>query len=193
MSQHDESPRDAAIDAASMMKHLDSGTLADLRRMEPGREAAGFWKLVARHPATIGNPNREAEWMRIIRILAILTPKGKPGNRGSLHDGKRRLGHVLCDGGDPNWPGTAPSGPPRPVFSEHRLATLLAARGQHRAVLLTRAARAIARSIPPDAGVNVWDIARALLFPGDNRQIAEHYYRRLDKAASAQSEEGPSP
>ena len=125
-----------------------------------------------------------------ISVLAILTPKGDPENRSSLHNEKRRLGEVLCDGGDPKWPNKAPSGPPRPVFSEHRLARLMAARGQQRAVLLTRAARAIA---PPEDGLNVWDVASTLLFPDDNRQIAEHYYRRLDRAATAQSEEGISP
>ena len=93
---------------------------------------------------------------------------------------------MLCDGGDQGWTG------PRPAFSERRLAQLMGARGQQRAVLLERAARALARSMPSGSGVNVPDIAYMLLTPDDGRRLAEPYYRRLDRAAQAatKSEEG---
>ena len=186
MSQHDETPARAVIAAAKMMQHLDPGSLAELRRMEQGRGAPHFWRLVAQHPRTIGRPEKEDTWMNIIRIIAILTPKGGSAERPQLHNRRRPLGEVLCDGGDPGWTG------PRQAFSERRLAQLIAARGPQRAVLLERAARALARSMPSGSGVNVPDVAHLLLTPDDGRRLAEPYYRRLDSAerAAKQSEEG---
>ena len=131
--------------------------------------------------------------MTLVRILAILTPKGDPSERHDLHDPQRRFGTVLCDGGDPAWPGPG-SGRPSPVFSERRLAQLMAARGPQRAVLLERAARRLARTRSPNSGVNVVDIASTLLQPDNGRQLAEPYYGRLDRAeqATKRSEEGAS-
>lgn len=120
--------------------------------------------------------------MSIVRILAILTPKGDPTERKPLHDAKRQLGEVLCDGGDPSWPD---SNPPRPMLSEQRLARLIAARGRQRGVLLRRAVSAISRTRRQDSGVNVTDIAWTLLdsdIGRTGRRIAESYYRRLDRA-----------
>ena len=115
-----------------------------------------------------------------------MTPKGDPANRVSLHDSRRRLGEVLCDGGDPGWTG------PRPVLSDRRLTQLIAARGPQRAVLLIRAARMLARSRIPGSGVNVPDIALTLLGPATGQLLAEPYYRRLDRAESGaeKSEKG---
>lgn len=182
MPQDDESPATAALAAATLMQHLDPGSLAGLRRMEKGRCAPAFWRLVARHPDTIGRPRQADTWMNIVCILAILTAKGDPEKRKPLHDRERRLGEVLCDGGDPGWAG------PKPVFSEYRLMKLLAARGPQRAILLTRAARAIARSMSPGSGLNVPDIAYALLSPANERHLAEPYYRRLDRVAAQHPE-----
>ncbi len=170
----------AAVAAARMLQGLDPGQLAQLRRMDGGTGAAGFWRLAAQHPETVG---REQElWMAIIQIVAILTPKGDPASRWELHDPRRRLGAVLCDGGDPGWPGTAS---PRPIVSEPRLGRLIASRGKQRAVLLTRAARAIARTRLARTGINVVDIAWTLLDPDSRystQRLAEPYYRRLDRA-----------
>ena len=170
----------SAVAAARMLQGLEPGLLAELRRMEGGTGAAGFWRLAAQHPETIGR-NQDL-WMAIIRIMAILTPKGEPAKRGQLHDAKRRLGAVLCDGGDPGWPGSAS---PRAVLSEPRLGRLIASRDKQREVLLTRAARVIARTQQPGSGVNVVDIAWTLLDSDSNRsarRLAEPYYRRLDRA-----------
>ena len=186
MPRASESPAEATLAAAKFLQQLAPGPLAELRRMEQGSAAPAFWRLVARHPNSIGRPDREQVWMNIIRILAILTRKGDQENRSWLHDSKRRLGQVLCDGGDPNWTG------PRPALSEYRLMKLMAARGQQRTVLLTRSARAIARSMIPGSGLNVPDIAYVLLSPGNDRHLAEHYYRRLDSAPASHSEEGTS-
>ena len=76
-------------------------------------------------------------------------------------------------------------GKPRPVFSEHRLAQLMAARGTQRGVLLTRAARTLARSRTEESGINILDIACTLLAPDNGRHLAEPYYRRLDRAERA--------
>ena len=170
-----------AIAAAHMLEKLEPGPLAELRRMDISASAAGFWRLAAQHPATINDKSLE-DWVAIVRILAILTPKGDPMERKPLHDPKRRLGEVLCDGGDPNWPN---SNPLRPVLSEQRLARLMATKGKQRGVLLRRAVSAISRTRQPDSGINVADIAWTLLDPNSGhtgRRIAEHYYRRLDRA-----------
>ena len=184
-----ETPGDAAIAAAGRLRHLDPGSLAELRRMKPGAGAPVFWRLVAQHPNTIGRAGDEKTWqetwMDIVRILAILTPKGDPTTRPRLHNPKRRLGEVLCDGGDREWNG------PRPLVSELRLARLMSARGSQRAELLRHAARMIARS-RRDVGIDVVDVAMVLLRPDDGRRLAEPYYRCLDRAEAAarHSEEG---
>ena len=179
----------AAIAAACMLEKLRPGPLAELRRMTTSAGAAGFWLLAAQHPDTINNSLED--WMSIVRILAILTPKGDPAKRKPLHDAKRRLGEVLCDGGDPNWPD---SNPPRPVLSEPRLARLMAARGKQRGVLLHRAVRAISRTRQQDSGINVVDIAWTLLDSDSRRtgrRIAEPYYRRHDRAErNSQTDQG---
>jgi CRISPR system Cascade subunit CasB len=167
----------AAVGAANALRLLDPGPLAELRRMEAETAAPAFWRLAARYPDSIGA--RPAEWLEIIRILAILTPKGLAEGRPALHDANRALGAALCDGGDPGWSGD------RPALSERRLAQLLAARGPARVVALTRAARALARSRPPQAGLDVRGIAWAILHPTGTARIAEQYYRRLDRSTAA--------
>ena len=171
----------AALATAKMLQHLDPGQMAELRRIRTASTGApGFWRLVARHPETIGR--RQETWMAIIRILAILTPKGEAAKRQPLHNATRRLGEVLCDGGDPGWPH---SNSLRPVLSERRLAQLMAARKHQREVLLERAARAINRTLQSGCGVNVVDIAWTLLDQDSGRigrRLAESYYRRLDRA-----------
>ena len=173
--------------AAAAIGRLEPGDLAALRRMQEDRPAPAFWRLAARHPGTIGRADQEPQWVAVLRIIAILTPTGNPEERPVLHDQRQPLGKVLCDGGDPAWDGN------KPALSEQRLAQLLAARGAQRAVLLTRAMRAIARSRAPDSGVNVVDIAAALVPLDDHffrlrqrrlseRRIAKPYYDRLDAA-----------
>ena len=148
----------------------------------------------ARSPPCGGRQDLAEQWTAILRILAILTPRGDPGKRPPLHnpDPKRRLGAVLCDGGNPGWPGGER---PQPAFSERRLAQLMAARERQRIVLLERAARALARSMQPGSGLHVPDIALVLLCPDDGRRLAEAYYRRLDRAEqeTARKSKGETP
>lgn len=187
MQGSDDKPSKAVRAAAKAIQSLAAGELAELRRMKEGQGAPAFWRLAARHPGTIGCSDREADWTNIVRILAILTPKGDPERRAPLHNETRHLGEVLCDGGDSSWP-SAGRGKPRPVFGEHRLAQLIAARGPQRAKLLERAIR----FIESGSQVNVVDIANTLLKPDGARRLAEPYYRRLDRAewTAGQSKEG---
>ena len=173
----------AAIAASAYLRTLSPGALAEVRRMDPDHPAPAFWRFVARHSAAIGV--HEGAWVLILRIFAILTPRGDPDTRASLHINKRRLGCVLCDGGDPSWPGPT-LGEPKPVYSELRFEKLLASRGSQRSLLLTRAARTVAKSMAAGSGVNVTDIAFAILYPDNptiNSGLARSYYSRLDSAA----------
>lgn len=192
MEKPDETAAAAALAAATELHRLAPGPLAQLRRMNGRTAGPMFWRLAARYPRMIGSKAKQGEWVAILRILATLTEKGDPDQRRRLHDADRPLGEVLCDGGTrDNWPSKG-GGEPRPVFSESRLLQLLSARGPQRAVLLERAARALVRSREPGCGINVVDIAFAVLRPADSRRLAEPYYRRLDRAelAAAKSEEG---
>ena len=126
----------------------------------------------------LGVPDRP-DWVSIVRILAILTDRGAPENRAVLHDAARPWGQVLCDGGDPRWRGEPHD---RPLLSEQRLAQLLAARGNARRVLMTRAARAVAARHGPGLQANVADIAWSILAPDNAAILAKPYYRRFDGA-----------
>lgn len=176
-------------DIGQALADLDPGALAELRRMSLVGDAPGapyFWRLVARHD--FGRHERLLTWARIVQIMAILTDKGAPNGRKSVHapasedNGWRGLGNALCDGGDPAW-GKGEIDP-RPMLSELRFARLLTARGAMRAELMERAARAFAAKKPPGAQVNCTDLARCLLDPHNpehTRKLARDYYARLDR------------
>lgn len=170
----------AVVQVATFIQHLEPGPLAELRRLDATRPSAPFWRLAAQYSDSIGRPDRQDTWMSIVRIIATLMPKGDPTARPSLHDPRRLLGEVLCDGGDPTWPWGNTAA--RPVYSEARFSRLLNARGRQREILMERAARTIARSRQPESGVNLVDVAYALFRPMDQRRLAEAYYRRLDRA-----------
>lgn len=168
---------------------LDSGPLAELRRMEPdGAGTPIFWRLAAELSF---HSDQTREWMQIIRILAILTPKSRLNPTVRLHDRSRWLGRVLCDGGNPAWPTDRNS--PRPALSEERFARLLATPVAQRGEALTRTARMLARSRAPELGVNCAEVARFVLDSGDSRllqNIARAYYDRLDHATRNPKKEG---
>jgi CRISPR system Cascade subunit CasB len=176
---------------AGALRDLDPGPLAELRRMEPDRGEAlapYFWRMASRHGL---RPTER--WALIVKMMAILTDKGDPANRASPHaarskdNGWRGLGHALCDGGDPSWPGGTT---PRPMLSEARFARLVAAKGKIRDELLLRSVRALAAKKPPGAGVDCVGIARLVRWPGDTeatRRLAEDYYNRLDRAEYRQN------
>lgn len=179
----DHNPGSTALSVAAELRRLDPGALATLRRMEDDGAAPAYWRLAASRPPLSDRP---ARWAPIVRALAILTPKGAPEERGELHDQRRPLGTALCDGGDPEWPGTlAPGHKPKPIFSERRLAQLMAARGRQRDILMTRAIRALAASRSADVGLRVPEVAWAFLLSDPSEMLAKPFYSRLDRAERA--------
>lgn len=172
---------DTIFAIAGALHALDPGPLAQLRRMEMGGPGAPmFWRLAAQHD--FGDEERLIIWERIVRIMAILTPRGERSPSHRLHDKHHRLGAALCDGGNPGWGG---GGEARPVLSEQRLAKLLTSRDKQRAQHMERACRALARTRNPAHGVNCTDIAAFLLFPTDPKpmqHMAQAYYARLERS-----------
>ena len=163
------------------MNRLGTGPLAGLRRMAvDGPGTTDFWHL-AKNCDFLEHPRTNA-WMQIVKIMAILTPRGEPAGRSPLHDKSRPLGKALCDGGRDDWSAASDT----PFLSETRLARLLAQHPAQRAEALERLARALATRRNPKIGINCADIAALLL--DSNRQsshlrkLAQTYYRRLDSA-----------
>lgn len=173
-----DNQRKAATAASAMLRQLSVGDLAELRRMPLDGGVPAFWRLAAGHSDTIASNDA---WVAIVRILAILSARGDPAQRPELHNPKRPLGEVLCDGGDPGWGGSPP------VFSEARLRHLIAAPRDQRARLLERAARMIRTRMALGSGVNVSDIAAALLLRDPGKLLARPYYRRLDRAGASKA------
>jgi CRISPR system Cascade subunit CasB len=169
---------------------LDPGPLAELRRMEiDGPGTPVFWRLATQcgFSAPVG---AASVWMRIVRILAILTPAGTRGSSVRLQERSRRLGAVLCDGGDPGWSASAQAAP---VFSESRLARLMAMPAAQRGEALERAARMLATRRRTDRGLQCTDFARLLLGHNESdalRDLAQTYYQRLDSAMRNSKKEG---
>ncbi|MBF0192641.1 MAG: hypothetical protein HQL99_16115 [Magnetococcales bacterium] len=154
---------------------LDPGPLARLRRMDVnGPGETDFWQLAGKcgFLAAIQGDG----WLRLVKIMALLTPKGDPATRGRLHQSERAFGAVLCDGGQLDWSGE------RAFLSESRLARFLSLPVDRRGEALEGMARMLAASRSPNSGVNCLDIA-CLLFSNDvkhTRKLASAYYRRLD-------------
>lgn len=169
----------AVGEIAAKMCRLGTGDLAQLRRMEVGGPGcSAFWQLASAGGVIDAAPI--TPWMRIIKIMAILTPKGERAKGIPLHDDRYRLGGVLCDGGDPGWKDAT-----RPFVSETRLARFLSQPPDHHGEALERIARALANRRVIDRGLNCADIAALLLFPESKtsaQALATSYYRRLDSA-----------
>lgn len=164
-----------AREIAAMLRGLEPGPLAVLRRMDDSG-APALWRLAAKHGAI----SRDIDaWCAITRMLAILTPRGRPEDRPRVAH-HIPLGRALCDGGDPGWKPRDPTNP-EGVVSERRLAAFLVARGPARRVTLQRLVRAIATSLPADCQVRPADLAFAVLADADpQNRIARDYYARLD-------------
>ena len=185
-SRDDSRADNIALSIARRMEFFGNGEMAALRRLDVDAPVPAYWRLAARHPVLSEN---QQVWMPIVKALAFLTLKGQPGERGELHDPKRKLGTALCDGGSRDWPGAiAPTTSPRPLISEQRLAQLLAARGSLRSVLLLRAVRSLAANREPKVGLDLGDLAWRFLDP-DPAFLAAPYYLRLDRAARATTQQ----
>lgn len=175
---------------SSAMLRLGTGELAELRRMEIGGPGcAAFWSLAA-ECGFIDDSGRTDAWMRIVKIMAILTPKGERTKARPVHDPKQRFGTALCDGGDPAWSAAAQA---RPFLSERRLMRFLTEPAGRRAESLERIAQMLATNRKAESGLDCAEIAALLLFPANKfsaRDIARAYYRRLDSVVrDAQQEE----
>jgi CRISPR system Cascade subunit CasB len=170
--------------ASADILRLGTGPLAELRRMMmEGPGVPAFWQVAAAG-GFLDEKSRTGTWMRIVKIMAILTPKGERKNDDRLHDEGRRLGAVLCDGGDPNW--KPEGGEPRPFLSELRFARFLSQPLEQRGDALERIARSLANRKNRDSGINCAEIAALLLFPEISyglQDLARDYYKRLDSAA----------
>ena len=181
----------AVEDAAGEMGRLDPGAMAALRRMTADNPAPAFWKIAVRHEGVMLGNQRD-KWVAILRFLAVITPRGAPETRPKpLHVAGRKhhLGAALCDGGNPEREGGSPGWDgKRPVMSERRLAQLLATRGTARIDALARAARLLATTRDPKAGIDVRSVAWAFLAPDSTNPIAEAYYRCLDNARGSTEE-----
>ena len=166
---------------AEKLLEFAPGPLAELRRMEPGGPGGTvFWWLVA-ETGIPDLPQQLPAWIQFIRILAILTPKGVRSPTVQLQDPLRRLGEVLCDGGNPRWP-AQPTSDMRPVYSEARLARFLSLPPDDRGPALETLARILARTRNPEVGIQCKDFADLLLHPSDPRPIhdlARFYFTRL--------------
>ena len=180
-----------ALSAALL--RLGTGELAELRRMETnGPGCAAFWQLAAAC-GFIGEVNRTDTWMRIVKFMALLAPKGERTRVLPVHDPARRLGAALCDGGNPDWGAGVET---RPFLSETRLMRFLSEPPRQRAETLVRFARTLATNRDPRSGVDCNEIAALLLFPDKKtnlQDVARAYYRRLDPAMRrAKKEEKPA-
>lgn len=143
-----------ALAIAAALAAADPGDKAEARRMGPGGSPL-FWRQVAR----LGIPEgEERDWLLFTRLVALMTPASR---ETSIHDPDRTLGSALAASG----------------LSEARFARLLAARGPSRDDALERAIRMMARK---GGGLNVTDLARAILWPDDTSRIARSYYQQLD-------------
>lgn len=156
-------------DLAKKMRQLDTGDLARLRRMQvDGPGEAAFWQLEQRcHLIRNGDKTPDASyvrsWLQLVKILAILMPKGDKKNRPSLHNQGYSLGEALHHGG----------------LSEVRLMRFLALPFTRRGEALERIARMLAANRDVQRGINCIDFATLLLSnkSGHVQKLARNYYR----------------
>lgn len=147
-----------ALAIAHALVAADPGDKAEARRMGP-EGGALFWRLVARLEIPV---RQEADWRLFTRLVALLTPASR---ETSVHDADRPLGAAMAEAG----------------LSEQRFARLLAARGASRADGLERAVRMMARKVQ---GLDVTDLAGAILWPQATSRLARTYYQKLDHVKS---------
>lgn len=163
MSKPESETARRALAITAALAAASAGDKAEVRRMGPAGSAL-FWRQVAR----LGIPlAQEADWLLITRLIALMTPAGRAH---SIHDPARPLGAALAEAG----------------LSEQRFARMLAARGPARADALERAVRMMARK---GGGMDVTDLAWAILRPDDTSRLARNYYHQLDHFKSEDTQD----
>ena len=147
---------------------LDPGSLARLRRMDTsGPGEAEFWKLAVSHGF-----RTDQTGMMLVKLLAILTPKGQPGEK-QLHDRSIQLGKLLATGKNN-----------KPLLSESRLLRFIALPFDKRPDSLERICRLIAAN--DHEGINCTELARLLFYPHGKhtRHLACHYFSNLEDTSN---------
>jgi CRISPR system Cascade subunit CasB len=163
MSQPESEIARRSLAIAAALAASDPGDKAEARRM--GAAGSGlFWRQVARLGIP---PGQEGDWLLFTRLVALMSPASRTT---SIHMPNRALGAALAEAG----------------LSEHRFARLLAARGKSRNDALERGIRMIARK---RAGLDVTDLARAILRPDDTSRLARSYYHQLDHVTSEDTQD----
>ena len=143
---------------------LDPGSLARLRRMDPlGPGEAEFWKLAVSH-----HYRTDQVGIMLIKLLAILTPKGQPGKK-VLHIPQMPLGKLL-----------ARIENSRPLLSETRLLRFIALPFEKRPEALERICFLIAAK--GHDGLDCVGLAKLLFYPEVNhtRILARAYFSSLN-------------
>ncbi|MHA7969330.1 hypothetical protein [Rhizobium sp. CAU 1783] len=149
------------------MMQLDPGGLARLRRMDvDGPGELEFWRLI-RDIDIRG----DTSGMQLVKILALLAPRGDVAARAPFHRLGEPLGKVLAEA----------------EFSEKRLASFLALPFARRGEALEGLVRFISRKM--EQGVNCVDIAHLLFVDKvwPLRQLAKHYYDASDRIAAVEA------
>ena len=127
---------------------------------------------------------REAEDKGFLQELKDMLSHLAPRGRG-VHAEDRRLGAVLCDGGDPAWPHVR--GLLKPAVSEITLAKMACSESDDEfRRRLRRAFRALSMSVRiPPVKLDVRSLCQAAFSGKEDRLriLADDYYRRLDGAA----------
>lgn len=152
-----------ALSIAAALAAAEPGDKAEARRMAPAG-GAFYWRQVARLQIPQG---QEPAWRLFTRLVALMTPASR---ESSIHDPGRPLGAAMAEAG----------------ISEPRFARLLAARGPAREDALERVIRMMARRVP---GVDVTDLARAILRPEESSRLARSYYQQLDHVKSEEPQD----
>lgn len=168
---------DAVFTLGVHLAGLQSGQLADLRRMRPGDGTGAFWRVYYAPQVALDQQRGTAfDWEWVVHALALLTPTGNDQNKRSAHDGKLRLGQALHNLG----------------ISEMRVAQVLEAPLDQRRDHLLRLVRLLARE---GLRFNTIDLARLLLPNNLDPRDPKHPLRRLAQsyyAAEAAAEKGNS-
>ena len=151
-------------------ENFQRGDLAQLRRMDPdAADAAAYWRLMADR-GLLGNPAWEAKWALILHGIALMTrTTGSEAASRTAHDRQVPVGRALFLGGDA---GRRDSG----YYSESRLNRLLTARDAILRTLLARMFRMMAAANQP---FNWSEMARFILYEGDDEEQAEQARRRI--------------
>lgn len=174
---------------------LAPGALAELRRLDVAGPGTGTYWFLARECGF--DPGPDEKWMRIVRLMATLTPRGERNEKYKIHDSAQPLGRALCDGGSNDWntdKSRRPDAELRPVYSEQRLARLLSMNAEQRLDALDRAVLMLARSRDVQIGLDCTELALLVLAPnnpGHLRNLARNYYRRLDHATRHSKQPSP--